>query len=152
MKRLFGKSLMGATLAVGLILGTLAMADTKAIEDPDEMQEGYIDIKKAVAGHSEDGRLKHKVVTYDGGRPCLYIKVPGETEWYFVCNERQGVTQDGETRGGATINQPAPNTFVFFFKKRSLGSPSYYKWRWIAQLPHKCCDYAPNEGWVRHDL
>ena len=141
------------------------------------------DIVSAAWGHRSNGRLMHKVsvagklgqASGHGAEPRLLINVPGQkfdnpTCDYFVGIVPPGVggnTSDSfkwyvqtcqntgsHVRGPAASVYPDKQTLRLVFKRKLIGSPSHYGWRWDmpADGDNAPYDQAPNTGYKRHNL
>ena len=154
MSKRAGIGLMTAAL---LLFGSVALANTKAIQDGNDSSDadGGIDIKTASHGHTPTGKLKHKITTYDVigdmEQACLFITTSAEE--YYSCGFGVYNSDDKQT-GSLTESRPDNKTIIFKFKKSAIGNPESYKWR--VEAGNYCspenCDRAPNTGSVRHPL
>jgi hypothetical protein len=155
MKKGVAAVLAVATAAV-LVVGGLALADTKKITDPKDAIAGR-DIKTASHGHTNTGKLKHRITTYNAytkkQSPCLEMKAGGDL--YRICQSTITNLTTGKSSNTVGYRHPTTTSTVYVFSKHAIGNPSKYQWRAIS-FGSKCgeafCDSAPNKGWVTHNL
>jgi hypothetical protein len=147
---------LAAGVALSLLVATVVLADTTKITDAKgDVQQGSVDIKSALAGHTSTGKLRHVVVAYatfkTGQAPCIHIKtVHFKQDDFIICGD--GVilaAATGGTAGTATVTRPDQHTVQYVFTKKALDNPSKYRWRIVDA---NFDDAAPNQGYVVHDL
>lgn len=62
------RTVVAVAVGTGLLVAGVAWADTRSATDPADT-DGKMDISRASAGHSADGRLRHVVTTRSGWGP-----------------------------------------------------------------------------------
>ncbi|MEA2461012.1 MAG: hypothetical protein QOH90_1189 [Actinomycetota bacterium] len=146
---------MTVALAATIVIAGLALADSKTINDGNDSSTGA-DMKTASHGHTNSGKLKHKITTYNAydakHTPCLQIDAGGSI--YRICQKTLTNLTSGES-STITYRHPTSKSTVYIFSKGAIGSPGKYKWQaqtfgtGCGEAP---CDSVPNTGFVTHTL
>jgi hypothetical protein len=148
------------SMTVGLVVlsTAMALANTKTIQDAQGDQTDSLDIKNASHGHTDTGKLVHKVVTYGnfGERRAGTISISIHTANNDYLVSTFGIWDDNaQTYRDVTVKRPSDNSIKFIFGEGKIGSPSSYRWL-VTTVPGYPCplcpDYAPDEGYVTHPL
>jgi hypothetical protein len=149
-------AVLAVAIAAVLVIGGLALADTKKITDPNDTSHG-VDIKTASHGHTKTGKLKHKITSYNTytkkHAPCLGIKVG--SKFYRICQSTITNLSTGKQSNTIVFRHPNPTTTVYVFSKNAIGNPSKYQWQaesFATACGEAICDTAPNKGLVTHNL
>jgi hypothetical protein len=165
---------LAAAIAAALVvaLATTALANRVVVRDPrGDTAPGLrsdLDIRKAIAAHARQGRLKHVVkvqratgntaralqihLRARGRRYTIFGSGVGTTPVYVV--RKSGATT-GKTTGTATVRRRGKRV-IFTFDRQAIGSPGAYRWA-VAANPNPGIyrgkhDRAPNKGFKRHRL
>jgi hypothetical protein len=148
------------SMAAGVVLlsSAVAFANRTTIQDPKGDGEDVLDIKSASHGHTKTGKLVHKMVAYSNFGPAKAKKITigiytagadYSVSTYGIYNSTTGTTSS------VTVKRPSGNTIKYIFPKWKIGNPSSYDWH-VFTVPGYSCptcpDYAPNMGYVTHNL
>ena len=150
--------LLVSLFIVAVAWGGVAGADTRTVDDGNDAAEG-LDLKSASHGHAPDGRLRHRIVSYNrigGAERTLYLEIvaDGHTYEFLPNGEVWKDTRDYPTgpSGHAAVSRPDERTIVYTFRKAVIGNPSAYRWR-VRSVPMSTnSDRIPNTGRVTHDI
>lgn len=131
--------------------------DTRALERKPEL-----DIVRATAGHTADGRLEHRVTMRGrlkskrkNTRPFVLINSRGgkRSDFEYVVLGPRVLEVRGErfVKVGSSQLSTRRRTWIYRFDPESFGAPSSYGWAVLASKG-KAVDLAPNGRYKIHDL
>lgn len=148
------------SVAAGLVLlsSAAAFANKQTIADAKGDGEDVLDIKSASHGHTKTGKLAHTIVAYSNFGPAkankISVNITSAEGDYSVST--YGIWSDAaQTYLNVTVKRPSDNSIKYIFPPARIGSPSSYEWFAITVPGYSCplCpDYAPNMGYVTHNL
>lgn len=159
-------------LAFALLMGTAAVADERMVRDPEDVG-GKLDIKKVWHDHSDSGRLRHGLTTFESWR-ARRLRCRGNLHFVFAAQDRDVRvtfrdgslraeiidTQSGNVIGETRVRRPDSRSVVISLGKGFFGADaSAYRWsvhsEWLSACPgdggdpHSHLDRAPNKGSIR---
>lgn len=148
-----------AAVSVFALLLVLAVAPATANkvvkkDDAGDAPSPAVDIRKVVAAHAGDGRLRHVVGVADASGKSLErsgIFLKAKRKAYFVGVD--GVVRTDGKKMGQVKGRRKGNNLILTFKPTTIGKPNGY--RWIAIVygdDSSSFDIAPNKGFARHNL
>ncbi len=160
----------GAVVVAGLVVvSSMAFADTRTWQDPDDAPAHAIDIREYGKSHNAEGKLVHKVKAFDrfdaqdaftmshllttfnaSGEVIGRYQLAGDGAIYHLDTDQQ--------TGQAVVKRPDGKTIRYVFGKGAIGRPAYYKF-FIRTSGDEAscgeeniCDRAPDAGQKRHNL
>lgn len=161
------KLIVGAVLVAALVTVASAGADRKSVSDRKRDTKALerkpeLDIVRASAGHTADGRLEHRVTMRGRLKPKRKNTRP-----FVLINSRGGKRSDFEyvvlgprvleVRGerfvkvGSSQVSTRRRTWIYRFDAGSFDAGSSYGWAVLASKG-KAVDLAPNGKYKTHDL
>lgn len=150
---------MGVALALTLLAvgAPLAAADRNVVRDGADggSVDPANDIRKAVAAHAREGRLRHVIKVAEAGPQTLAfatLEIRAGGRRYYASDEGMFRCCRGKRTGNVRA-KTRRNRVVLRFRRRAIGSPDRYRWRvYTGGEVLEDTDRAPDRGWARHEL